>query len=1178
MKRKKILSVILAMATAAAMSANMLAYAETPGHLYVLNESIPADMYYIIGIEGNPISRYPQAKEMGVRDFILTEEGNEAFEAIMLQHDEVKAGIAELIGREPKVAYDYTSAYNGLCVELSSDEVTMIAENMDKLNIMNIEFGAENLGNTSKVETENKRKENTSYEDITEKIFEATGITESGLDGEGIVVAMIDSEFDREHEFFKTPSEFSATLSKSDIRAVYPYLSASPYVSDKCYGSEKVPYTFNYQNLSYNTYTNNDYYIHGSHVAGIAVGSEEHETLEKYNPKGVAPNAQFVALTTNMLYDACILAAYDDVLYLGADVVNASYGYEGAALNPSFSEYSAITNIVNTGVVFSAAAGNSAKYLPYENLFTDYSISGTPDNVDNGISVASADNIALEKKLSKIVMAYGTEENIVDGSIEIADIYDGYTLEYVVVPGEGTEEDYENIDVTKKIALVERGSLTFDDKAFNALSAGAVGMIIYNNVDDEPISPATDMIPTGMVSKQAGQKLINAETKKITFKKSEAIVAIDENINISSYSSWDFTEQLLLKPDITTFGGSIISSVPDEKNTHKSYEFFSGTSMAAPQFTGLAALLKQHIKKYPEKYVIEKESDYAELIAKLFMSTATPVLTSDKLEIASPRVQGNGLANINDAINTPCYISTNSEKDLCRPKLSLGDGYNQVLKLDFNVTNISDKTAVYNLSANVFKDEADENGNLAANTFRLTDGKEYTVSFTDETGKKIDKISVSAGTTSKLTATVKLSDKVFNKIKTDGGRFVDGFVTLSSTENPNLTLSFMTFCGDWATAETNRVIDEFIYDNEEPYYTSCLSDGYNVAGLNMFDYVVTAPTFSPSNNDGVLDDMFVEFVAQRRGYNLTAKIYNAKNEVVYNEKISDTIDYVADYNGYYSSIPVGWDFKENGTVKNNAEYTIELSATMPFATKSTVIGKTKFIIDNEKPVVEKVGKITAGDSEYLIINAKDNVDIQCALLYSEIWDILSIQSVNSSISGDNIIIDITDATEYEFIELYDTAGNYTVIDIDDAAYNLTAYGLDGNILAYADDEDFVSDDISLIDKDGNPVDLEISCDITPSYVADELGNYTETEALFFVDGFDFTVLPVMTGIRGDANLDGKCNVRDAAYLANLMSRKTSEEYENFMSNNLLKYADFNEDDNVNIRDAAGIAASLAANY
>ncbi len=53
-----------------------------------------------------------------------------------------------------------------------------------------------------------------------------------------------------------------------------------------------------------------------------------------------------------------------------------------------------------------------------------------------------------------------------------------------VVPNLGREEDFHQVNVKGKIAVVRRGEIRFSDKASNAEASGAVGLIIVNNAED----------------------------------------------------------------------------------------------------------------------------------------------------------------------------------------------------------------------------------------------------------------------------------------------------------------------------------------------------------------------------------------------------------------------------------------------------------------------------------------------------------------------------------------------------------------------------------------------------------------------------------------------------------------------------------------------------------------------
>ncbi|HEX5568414.1 MAG TPA: M28 family peptidase [Streptomyces sp.] len=74
-----------------------------------------------------------------------------------------------------------------------------------------------------------------------------------------------------------------------------------------------------------------------------------------------------------------------------------------------------------------------------------------------------------------------------------------------------TADDFASGDFTGKVALIQRGGCAFAEKQAAAADAGAVGAIIYNNVDGDlngTLGDATaGRIPTGGISKEAGDAL-----------------------------------------------------------------------------------------------------------------------------------------------------------------------------------------------------------------------------------------------------------------------------------------------------------------------------------------------------------------------------------------------------------------------------------------------------------------------------------------------------------------------------------------------------------------------------------------------------------------------------------------------------------------------------------------------
>ncbi|PTM57650.1 M20/M25/M40 family metallo-hydrolase [Desmospora activa] len=85
---------------------------------------------------------------------------------------------------------------------------------------------------------------------------------------------------------------------------------------------------------------------------------------------------------------------------------------------------------------------------------------------------------------------------------------EGLTSE-IVYAGLGRSQDFSDVDVKGKIALIQRGEITFYEKAKNAADAGAVGTIIYNNVDGELNGTLGEpgSIPTVSLSKNDGETL-----------------------------------------------------------------------------------------------------------------------------------------------------------------------------------------------------------------------------------------------------------------------------------------------------------------------------------------------------------------------------------------------------------------------------------------------------------------------------------------------------------------------------------------------------------------------------------------------------------------------------------------------------------------------------------------------
>lgn len=575
-----------------------------------------------------------------------------------------------------------------------------------------------------------------------------------GYTGAGSKVAIIDTGADTDHPsldpdaFTYAVKDSGATLmTAADLTdTVLEQLNASKKMpgvtADQLYVNAKIPYGFNYVDDDLDiTHANDKQGDHGSHVTGIAAGNRYIKNEDgSFSPaldtaltQGVAPDAQVFVMkvfgTNGGAKDSDYMAAIEDAILLGADSVNLSLGSgnPGTSRN-SYAAYQAIMeNITNSGAVVSISAGNSGNW--FENTANGYpyaesnswTTTGSPGSYTNSLGVASVDNVGGTGDYVEVAGKKLFYTDTTSAPIQPLTTLAG-EQQFVYVDTAGNAEDFAAVKdiLSGKIAICNRGSIAFTDKGNNAISNGAIALIVANN-EAGTISMATDgynyTAPYVSIL-QADGEYIKASSEKHTtdsglvYYTGTMTVGASAAVNhasadyytISSFSSWGVPGSLEMKPEITAPGGNIYSL-----KDGGTYQNMSGTSMAAPQITGMAALVAQYIREND----LTKQTGLTvrQLAQSLLMSTAEPMVEDygeDGDGYYPVLRQGAGLANVANAVTSGTYIlmdeGANSGAADGKVKVELGDDPARTGKYSFGFTihNLEDEAAYFDLSADFF--------------------------------------------------------------------------------------------------------------------------------------------------------------------------------------------------------------------------------------------------------------------------------------------------------------------------------------------------------------------------------------------------------------------------------------------------------------------------------------------
>ena len=320
----------------------------------------------------------------------------------------------------------------------------------------------------------------------------------------------------------------------------------------------------------------------------------------------------------------------------------------------------------------------------------------------------------------------------------------------------------EEVGFEGKIGVCNRGTSSFFAKANGSVIAGGIATIIVNNqpgtlgmnltgylytepavlvkmddgqyFKDNATASGTFMAYSAVFE---GEKVVGLEPTEYTYYVGKITIsdAIEHkeynspNYTMSEFSSWGVPGSLVLKPEITSPGGNIYSAnglhmaedSDDILGGHEEYELMSGTSMAAPQISGIIAAIGQY---YRENDIEDKTGlTLRQYALSVLMSTSEPL--KDEEDCYYPVLQqGSGLVNVERAVTAKSFIHMSEEGDDLtaitgaaadyKVKAELGHDPERTGKFEytFELTNFGEDTIKYKFSTDLFTQDIYEE-NLA---------------------------------------------------------------------------------------------------------------------------------------------------------------------------------------------------------------------------------------------------------------------------------------------------------------------------------------------------------------------------------------------------------------------------------------------------------------------------------
>ena len=616
-----------------------VAAAQLNADAYTQDESVDASSA-IVQLKGDPLTSYSAAKPGKGKKIDFESTATKSYRAqLAAGRNDFKSWL-RANAPKAKITSEYDVSLNAVAVELNGTPLETIAA---APMVQQVGYNALYHATMSQ-----------SY-----KIVNATGAwTAAGgraTAGAGMKIGNIDTGIDQTHPFFD-PAGFSyppgfpkcdAADSSSNKRD-----KDCKYVSPKVIVAKVFFNKANQQRVDAQAIDD-----HGTHTAGIAAGVTGKTAVVNGvsigDMSGIAPGAWlgnynvFPAHVNDSKQGARsedILNAVEAAVEDGMDVLNLSLGGSYHGNNDLLAL--GLDNAVDAGVVVAVAGGNSGPG------------SGTlesPGRARNVITVGASTNQHFVGQPLTYPAGGGTTIGAAAGDFAALpaasfDLFDTHSNGCTSV----------DAAAAGKLALIDRGSCVFSQKVANAKAAGAISVVIINNVAGDPIAMARtagfdDDIPAVMIGHDdgAGLRASGATTASAVATFQEFLTPQNKDI-LAGFSGQGATNvDVAIKPDVVSVGVNVLSSVtcvgkgdtcPDDGN---GWAFFQGTSMSTPHIAGSAAVLLQLHPSWTPAQIKSALVNRADLVVKDAQTG---------LHDVGPTAQGAGRQNLSVAANGTTWM------------------------------------------------------------------------------------------------------------------------------------------------------------------------------------------------------------------------------------------------------------------------------------------------------------------------------------------------------------------------------------------------------------------------------------------------------------------------------------------------------------------------------------------